>query len=383
MARRLVVASAGAGKSRLIVEQSLEKVALGEKILILTYTENNQEELVNKFCKFVGIVPVAVKIKGWFTFLLEDMIRPYQSCIFPDRIPNINFNSVDPHKRNGRYIPGRGEMNGANYNLKHFLTGKEGKAHSTYISKLAVRINSISGGKPVSRLSEIYQAVCIDEVQDLIGWDFEVMKSISASKIDQFCCVGDFRQTLYSTHPTTKKPKENNEKIDRFKDIGFTVEQLNVSWRCIQKICDFADLVHKNEGAYDPTESRLEEIDPDYAEHLGVFVIRPDKVRVYLEKYKPTILRANRKSQKELCEGKEAFNFGEAKGMEFNRVLICTTDKHKKFLAGRENVFNSDKTAKAKNALYVAITRARFSVAFLFEGDVNLEGVEVWSALIG
>lgn len=379
MTRRLVLASAGAGKSRLIVKQSLERVALGEKVLILTYTEKNQEELVKKFCKLGGFVPTAVTIKGWFTFLLEDMIRPYQSCIFQDRIPSIHFNSVDPNKRNGRYIPGRGEKNGANYNPKHFLTSKEGKAHTTYISKLAVRINSVSGGKPISRLSEIYQTVCIDEVQDLTGWDFEVMKSISTSNIGQFCCVGDFRQTLYSTHQTAKKPKENNEKLDRFGDIGLTLEQLNVSWRCIQKICDLADLVHKYEGIYAPTESRLEEIDPDYADHLGVFVVRSDKVGAYLEKYKPTMLRATRNSQKELCEGKEAFNFGEAKGMGFNRVLICATDKHKKFLAGREQMFERDRTAKAKNALYVAITRARFSVAFLYDGDVNLEGVDVWS----
>ncbi len=382
MPRNLVIASAGAGKSRLIVKLALERVALGEKVLILTYTRNNQDELVKKFCKLCGIVPAAVKIKGWFTFLLEDMIRPYQSYIFPDRISSIHFDSVDPHKKNGKSIPRRGEMNGSSYNPRHFLTSKGGKAHTTYISKLAVRINSISGGKPISRLSEIYQTVCIDEVQDLIGWDFEIMKFISASNIGHFCSVGDFRQTLYATHFTSKKPKENKEKLLRFIDIGLTINQLNVSWRCIQKICDLADLVHHNEGVYPSTESQLKQIAPEYADHIGVFVVRPDNVRDYLEKYQPTILRVNRKSHKIMCDGKETFNFGEAKGMGFDRVLICSTDKHKQFLAGIANVFENDKTAKAKNALYVAITRARFSVAFLYEGDVNLEGVEVWHGLI-
>ncbi len=378
MTRRLVLASAGAGKSRLIVEQALEKVALGEKVLILTYTEKNQEELVKKFCELGGVVPYAVTIKGWFTFLLEDMIRPYQSCIFQDRIPNIHFNSVDPHRKNGRYIQGRGEKNGAKYNTKHFLTSKDGKAHTTYISKLAVRINSASGGKSISRLSEIYGSVYIDEVQDLIGWDFDVIKLISKSDIGQFYCVGDFRQTLYSTHATNKKPKENEEKLERFESIGLTLKSLNISWRCIQQICDFSDLVHKNEGVYNATESKLEEIDPEYVDHLGVFVVTPKNVGSYLNKYQPTILRARRNLQKDLCNGREVYNFGEAKGMGFNRVLICTTDKHKKFLAGEENVFENDDTAKAKNALYVAITRARFSVAFLYNGDVNLEEVEVW-----
>ncbi|MCW5203061.1 UvrD-helicase domain-containing protein [Desulfobulbus sp. US4] len=383
--RSLVLASAGAGKSRLIVKQSLEKVALGKKVLILTYTKNNQEELVKKFCEISNIVPSTVTIKGWFTFLLEDMIRPYQSCLFLDRIPNIHFNDKgDPHKRvnpstkKSMYIRGRKEKNGPNYNPKHFLTSKEGKAHTTYISKLAYRVNSLSKGKPIMRLSEIYQTVCIDEVQDLIGWDFEVMKSLSKSNIDQFCCVGDFRQTLYSTHVTTKKPKDNHEKLDCFGGIGLTLEQLNISWRCTQKICALADLVHKKENVYEPTKSKMQEIDPDYPDHLGVFVVRSDNVEAYLKKYQPTILRASRSSQKTLCNGREAFNFGESKGMGFDRVLICATNKHKDFLAGKEDAFKNDKTSKAKNALYVAITRARFSVAFLYDGVINLDGVEDW-----
>jgi DNA helicase-2/ATP-dependent DNA helicase PcrA len=310
------------------------------------------------------------------------MIRPYQSCLFQDRISSINFNSVDPHKRNGRNIPGRAEKNGVFFNPKHFLTIKGGKAHTTYLSKLATRINSASGGRSISRLSEIYGAVFIDEVQDLTGWDFEIIKSVSASNIAQFCCVGDFRQTLYSTHSTTKKPKDNNEKIEHFERIGLTLEQLNISWRCEQEICDFADLVHGDEGVYEPTESKLKEIDPEYAAHTGVFVVRPDSVSEYIDKYKPVILRSTRNSQKELCEGQEVYNFGEAKGLGFKRVLICVTGKHKKFLAGEDKVFAGDKTPKAKNALYVAITRAKFSVAFLYDGELDREGVEVWPGLL-
>lgn len=377
--RRLVLASAGAGKSRLIVKQSLRRVNVGEKVLILTYTERNQKELVKKFCKLHGVVPASVTIKGWFSFLLEDLIRPYQSYLFHDRIPGINFNPVDPHKKNGRNIPGRGEKYGGEFNAKHFLTSNEGRAHTTYISKLAVRVNSLSAGMPILRLCEIYQAVCIDEVQDLIGWDFEVIKAISKSCMGRLSCVGDFRQTLYSTHPTTKKPKANNEKLERLGNIGLRVHHLSISWRCIQEICDFADLVHKGKYPYDSTLSKLTQIDHEYADHLGVFIVKQDEARSYLEKYQPAILRINRNTQKELCNNKEVYNFGEAKGMGFNRVLICATDKHKKFLAGKMNVFDNDRTDKARNTLYVAITRAKFSVAFLCDVDVGLDVVQVWS----
>lgn len=377
--RRLVLASAGAGKSRLVVEHARQRIREGKKILILTYTEKNQKELASKFCEINGIVPSKVHIKGWYSFLLEDMIRPYQSYIFKTRIPGIYFNDVDPHKRNGRNIPGRAEILDGIVNRRYYLTDTGERAHTTYLSKLAVRVNAAAGKKCLQRLTEIYGSICIDEVQDLTGWDFDIIKSISKSTISEFCCVGDFRQTLYTTHPTNKKPKSNLEKQVRFKEIGLTVDQLNVSWRCIQKLCVFADFIHDDEGIYAPTESKLEDIDIQCSDHNGVFVVRSDNVMAYLERFQPTILRTSRNTRAELCEKRIAYNFGEAKGMGFDRVLICATEKHRKFLAGNKAVFAADRTAKAKNTLYVAVTRARYSVAFIYDGEVNMTGVEVWT----
>ncbi len=45
MSNRLILASAGAGKSELISKEALERAANRERVLILTYTENNQKEL--------------------------------------------------------------------------------------------------------------------------------------------------------------------------------------------------------------------------------------------------------------------------------------------------------------------------------------------------
>lgn len=65
--------------------------------------------------------------------------------------------------------------------------------------------------------------------------------------------------------------------------------------------------------------------------------------------------------------------------MGFDRVLICATNRHKDFLAGNTTVFGKDKTAQAKNTLYVAITRAKYSVAFLSDGDVKIDGAVIWT----
>ena len=166
--RRLILASAGAGKSRLLVGEAIEKANAGSSVLLLTYTENNQKELLKKICLENGCKPANITIKGWFTFLLEDMIRPYQRCIFPERIEGVNFNSKNPHKTSkGKNIPGTAERVYGEYNTIHYLKKGSNKVHTINIAKLASRIIKESKSKPIFRLAEIFDAIYIDEVQDL------------------------------------------------------------------------------------------------------------------------------------------------------------------------------------------------------------------------
>ncbi|WP_024771763.1 UvrD-helicase domain-containing protein [Aquimarina macrocephali] len=379
MSHKLILASAGAGKSQLIINSSMKASAEEKKTLILTYTENNQKELFYKICAINNYCSSNIVIKGWFTFLLEDIIRPYQSCIFKNRIPGIFFNQSDPHKRNGQTIPGRSEKtrNGG-YNSLYYLTRNENRAHTTFISKLASRVCKEAKRKPIGRISEIYDSVLIDEVQDLVGWDFDVIGNLANSDNLSLICVGDFRQTIYTTHTGTKQPKTNAQKLEKFKSFGFVPEHLNISWRCIQSICDFGDLVHNSENIYLKTVSQIDQIPEEYIAHNGVFMLSLTNALTYLNTFKPVILRATKNSQKNLCKGYRAINFGASKGLGFDRILIVTTEKQKQFLRGNHNIFDGGKTDKAKNAFYVAITRARFSVAFLYDGDNNFQGIPEW-----
>ncbi|MNP60114.1 hypothetical protein D3C76_1551660 [compost metagenome] len=43
------------------------------------------------------------------------------------------------------------------------------------------------------RLGEIYTQVFFDEVQDLVGWDYEVLKGLNKVMPTPITCVGDFR----------------------------------------------------------------------------------------------------------------------------------------------------------------------------------------------
>ena len=65
-------------------------------------------------------------------------------------------------------------------------------------------------------------------------------------------------------------------------------------------------------------------------------------------------------------------NFGQAKGLNFERVLILPNGPIKKFL----KTGDIKKVEKSRAKFYVALTRARYSVAFLYDDEVNLEGIE-------
>lgn len=386
MTSKLLIASAGAGKSQLIVQEALKRAESGNRVLVLTYTINNQIELVRIISRIKKIQPNNIIVKGWFSFLLEDMVRPYQRCIVPERISNIILNSADPHlgiAKNGKrfYIQGRGEKINGKLNPLHFVTKEDNRAHTHYLAKLAATIHKQTSGKPMRRLAKIYDAIFIDEIQDLVGWDFDVIHSIFDSGACDLYCVGDFRQTVYQTSESNKKPQTSTEKLAEFKKMGFTIDNLAISWRSIQSICDLADRLHEKDGFYLPTRSQITTVPQEYADHQGVFAVPTLCVCDYVKTFNPVILRWDRRTKIELGKCQMVYNFGESKGLSFDRVLIFPPKKHAQFLSGNTTAFDDARTDDSRNKLYVGITRARYSVAFTHEGRSVIEGAQIWNPI--
>ncbi|PCJ48293.1 MAG: DNA helicase UvrD [Gammaproteobacteria bacterium] len=386
MSKKLILASAGAGKTHRIVTEAIELIKSGGKVLVVTYTINNQKEVISKFKELQGKYIENFHVKGLFTFLLDDLIRPYQNCMFNGRIESINFNESNPNKktvnRKSIYIKGRQEKNAdKTYNPRCYLTSDSKKAHTMFLAKLASRIMGESKGKTLSRLEDIYDHIYFDEVQDLVGWDYDVIHKISKSGKLKITCVGDFRQTIYETATALKNPKTNQEKLDSFNKMGFIYEPMNVSRRSIQKICDFADKIHSNDG-YDKTISLVDDDIPEkYKEHAGVFVVKESDVGAYAGIFNPTLLRSMVSSGKQFNElSIPKINFGKSKGLGFNRVLVLPTDNYTKYLSGDEKSLEKGKTDASKNKLYVAITRARYSICFIVkDNEIEKYNIPIWS----
>lgn len=249
-------------------------------------------------------------------------------------------------------------------NPLYYLTSCKTKAHTGLLAKLATHVAKATKNSPALRLKEIYSKVYFDEVQDLVGWDYSVLNYLNKAMPDSICCVGDFRQTIYDTTFGHKAPQSAADKINAFAVMKFELKPLAMNRRSIQLICDIADQVHLN--AYDKTESAVVEVPDGYTHHLGAFIVKQSEVSDYISTFSPMVLRSSVKSgTKYLPLEARCHNFGGSKGLGFDRVLIIPSESQLNFVYGIENSFGGKDSEISQNKLYVAITRARYSLGFV------------------
>ena len=92
--------------------------------------------------------------------------------------------------------------------------------------------------------------------------------------------------------------------------------------------------------------------------HDGIFQIVSDDVAGYVAEHHPvTVLRHDKNYD---TQGLAAMNIGVAKGSTFDRVMIFPTKPMLTYLEDKDET-----KLKAPERLYVAVTRAKFSVAFV------------------
>ncbi len=85
-----------------------------------------------------------------------------------------------------------------------------------------------------------------------------------------------------------------------------------------------------------------------------------EDVGVYFEKFAPTVLRWNKQTG---TLGLRAINMKASKGYAYDRVLIFPPKTMIKFIAADGQI----PLKAAREALYVAVTRARYSLAFVVD----------------
>ena len=220
-------------------------------------------------------------------------------------------------------------------------------------------------------MCKIYSHIFIDEVQDLAGYDLELLKLLFKASANTLL-VGDPRQGTYSTNSSRKNKQFKKSAIVHFFEddslgIDTDTTSLMTNYRCNEAICNlsnklFLDLPQATSGNTDTTD------------HDGVFLVRAVDINEYLKTYSPVQLRENIKT--EVNQNYRVMNFGESKGLSFDRVLIYPTKPILEWLADN----NSELAPTSRSKLYVALTRARYSVGIIcnYPDNLNLNGINKW-----
>lgn len=352
MINKLVIAAAGSGKTTYLVNRALE--IRDAKVLITTFTLSNENEIRKKIININGCVPSNITIQTWFSFLLQHGVRPYQGYLFEDKINGlllVNSKSGLRYKSTRGFPIYWGEDDVKN----HYFT-KNNNIYSDKISKFVVKCNNFSNGSVVNRISQIYQNIFVDEVQDLAGYDLEIIKLLLRSDSNMLL-VGDPRQVTYMTHFADKHKKYNNGKIKMFieekcNNIECDIDEISlaVSHRNKKDICNVSSKLYDEYTAC--VSANLTQTD-----HDGIFFIDDSNISDYMKQYSPVQLRLRIDSR-----GPDAnysvYNFGDSKGLTFGRTIIFPTEDMEKWLKNH----NQDLAEKTRAQFYVALTRAVNSV---------------------
>jgi DNA helicase II / ATP-dependent DNA helicase PcrA len=347
----IIVAAAGGGKTSRIVHRAAGS-QFGRTALV-TYTTNNVQELHRRFYEQAPAIPAHVEIWSWYRFLLHDMVRPYQSALLSRRIEGL------------RYVEGQSAPFAKKSDIPRYFLSDEGRlVYSDKISELILELNRTSRGAVVLRLTQRFKRIFVDEVQDMAGYDLDLLELLMRSAID-IVLVGDHRQATFRTNNSRRNRGWSGVGIiGQFRAwekaclASLTFER--VTHRCHQAVVDLADAFFPNEPT---TISKNETV----TGHDGVFLVHSANVPAYVERFNPQVLRLNRTTD---CGGHPAINFGDAKGLTFNRVLIYPHKKAQTWI--KTGDFSHVEGSASK--LYVGITRARHSVAFVFDGMSRLAG---------
>jgi len=346
----VIIASAGSGKTTYIVEEALRLKT--QNVLITTYTNENMHQIRMFLVEKAGCIPANITVQSWYSVLLQECVRPYQ-------------NHMSNHRR-VRSIYFQKQSSKFQKKEDYFTLGND--IYSNKAAEFGYECNQKSAGLILERLERIYAHIFIDELQDFAGYDLSLLELFFKSDIN-IVAVGDPRQATFSTNNAQKNRQHRRCKIyswlkEKQKTGEIEIEEKTYSHRCNQQICDFADKLF-------PEYSRTNSQNTCLTGHDGVYYVHKDDVEPYINAHNPVLLRYNIRTP---TLGFNATNIGVVKGRTFDRVLIFPTRPMVEYLRTEDISRVGD-----KSKLYVAVTRAKHSAAFVVANGDIIKNISPWN----
>jgi len=221
MVKRVVLAVAGSGKTKTIID----KLELDSRALIVTYTINNTSNLKRRIIEKFGFIPSGIRVYTYFSFLMKFCVRPIVGHKW--RIKGTSFDNPPRFAKKD--------------NSSHYMT-QRGRLYHSRIAKFIASEDMVKD--VIKRIEKYYDLLCIDEVQDFAANDFNLLCELAQVNIEVLL-VGDFYQHTFDTSRDgviRKNLHKNYVKyLDEFKKVGVEVDvvTLSASHRCSPSICRF------------------------------------------------------------------------------------------------------------------------------------------------
>ncbi|MDH2455530.1 AAA family ATPase [Corynebacterium bovis] len=354
MKHLLIHACAGWGKTQHIIERCSQDVSEVRR-LIITLTLSGQDELEGRLRQVPDLSVTNQQVSGWYKFLMDHVVRPYLPLVFPgQRVTGFIF---DPGSEKEKIRKKKKD------DRRRYFSDT-GMLYKDNLEELAAKVMLKSGGLVEDRLGRIYDEIVFDEVQDISRSGLDVIECLLKQRAVRCLLVGDSRQSVLDSGLASRKNKAADrqkliEWYRQFQNDGhLTIEEKCETSRFNQKIAKFSDSIFPKELGFCHTVSRMKKRDSGES-HEGVFLVAKEDIDAYYEKFAPKVLRHSSAS----WAGQdilEPMNFGVSKGRTYSRVMILASGPIQDFCL-------NNKALKGKSAcgFYVAVTRARYSVAIV------------------
>ncbi|MFV1850414.1 MAG: hypothetical protein ACMZ66_06865 [Thalassospira sp.] len=332
MAKTLVLAVAGAGKTKLLIDKLNDK----DRFLVLTYTNNNQNSLRARIIERFGCVPPNITVSGYFEFLYGFCLRPLLGEDIECKGVNWNFPPVS-NRRFGRD------------KIEHYFDDNG----FVYHNRMALLANDNKDVK--ARIEKYYDVLLIDEAQDFGGHDLNFICSFPQMNVEVLL-VGDFYQHTFDTSRdgATNGTIYNDylKYTSKLEKSGYTLDKdtLVKSHRCSSETCAYIR---------DNLQIRIESHRDDVT---NIITVKTQEKADELFHDVNVVKLFYQNSAKYPCYSD---NWGNSKGQDhYNDVCVVLNPATFKLFEAEEL---HELNPKTKGKLYVACTRARGDIFFVPE----------------
>lgn len=323
---------AGSGKTTYLIGLLNET----ERFLIVTYTDNNLENIRGAIIRKFGYIPNNIKLLSYFQFLYRFCYRPY----LKDEIGAKGISWDMPDKSTQML---------SRENRKYYVS-KGGYLYHNRLSKLC----SMKVASEIrDRLDLFYDYLLFDEVQDLGGHDFDLIMDVMPLKCKGLF-VGDFFQHTFETsrngNVNKNLYKDYKKYLKRWKKVGVVIDDttLSNSWRCLPTTCAFVDQrlgIRISSNRTDETQIRLVDSEEEARQIYGDNSI----VKMFYDK-----------SSQHKCY---SINWGASKGLDNFQDVCIVLNKGASACYDAQDFSNMNDATL--NKLYVACTRAKGNIYFV------------------